>query len=737
MSRKPILANKEDANFREALKLYDGKQYKKALKLVEQNLKKNNSHAESLALKGCIFHNTGSKPEAEAYIKKAVAKEPNNYLVDHLAGIYYRLVNRYEDAAKWFKASVDNGSPNKQILRDLSLMQAQIRDYKGLVDSRQAYLESQPAFRANWTGLAVAQYMHKDYNNAVLTLQKIEDIITAHLNETDMYEQSECVLLKNYIIAEAGNHQRALEQLEKDDAQIRDRSAFLEYKARYLLLLNREKEASVIYRRLLQRNPDNVHYYQLLETALGSASKGAAVRLQLYDKLASFYPRSDPPQFIPLTFLASSSDEFEKRARVYILGQLKRGVPSAFVNVKPLYKNKKKLAVIQKIVEEFYEKEVPSLIPTVKVWTHYFLAQHYLYLKDLTQAQHHIEAAIDHSPTLVELYIVKARVFKHKKLLEEASAIMEEGRKLDLQDRFINSKATKYFLRADKVDEAINTISLFTKLDADAVNGCKDLHLMEVNWVLVESAEAYARIAARAQTKLNTLTEADEEYADVLENVETYKGLALKRFHAVFEKFDGFFEDQADFHSYCMRKGTPRDYIDMLRWEDHIHSTPIYVRALKGLAQLYWGIYHQQQVQPEEKDQKKTKKKKKSKNVKRLAELIAKVESKKDDADPLGAKLLADLTSNANGPVLDLLSVYVKQLTVEAPRYQTTWQLAFDLYKETGKYVLAVQAAKSLDKIVAGSGKRLGPLLLEKARGDETANPAIVKVVEKSLEQFT
>lgn len=41
---------------------------------------------------------------------------------------------------------------------------------------------------------------------------------------------------------------------------------------------------------------------------------------------------------------------------------------------------------------------------------------------------------------------------------------MDSARKLDLQDRFINTKATKYFLRADKVKEAQDTIGLFTKV---------------------------------------------------------------------------------------------------------------------------------------------------------------------------------------------------------------------------------------------------------------------------------
>lgn len=759
----PILANKEDANFREALKLYDGKQYKKALKLIDANLKKNSNHAESLALKGCLNYHLGHKSEAESYILKAVGKEPNNYLVDHLAGIYYRTIENYPEAAKWFKATVDNGSPNKQILRDLAFMQSQTRDYKNLKDSRQAYLESQPGYRANWTAVAVAHHLNGDYNSAVSTLVKIEDIIKDHLTDADRYEQSECALYKNSIISEAGEYQRALDHLAKDDDQIKDRLSVMEYKAKYYMLLGNNKEAALIYRQLLKRNPDNVHYYNLLEISLGTTSKSANFRLKLYEKLSKFYPRSDPPKFLPLTFLPSTNENFEIKAKEYIVEQLKRGVPSTFVNVKPLYKNKKKSAIIERLVLDFHDNQAPKEIPTVILWTKYFLAQHFLYKRELGLATKYIDEALEHSPTLVELYIVKARVVKHQGKLLDASEFMEEGRKLDLQDRFINSKSTKYLLRSNQVNEAIDTISLFTKLDDDSPNGCKDLHLMQVNWVLIESAEAYTRIYKEYELELKNLAKPDpitEEYqaaeADLSDNIEIYKGLALKRFHSVINNFKTFYDDQFDFHSYCMRRGTPRDYVQTLKWEDKIHSTPIYVRAVKGLANIYWEIEAQQQLQKKldsmaaasgvavgkaKKTNKNKKKKAKSTNLKKKADLISKVESEKEDPDPLGAKLLSDLVNNSNGQVLDLLLVYIKQLTTEADNYMITWEMAYALYKSRGKYVLASQALKNLNKILASNGelklKSIGTKvveLLNTSNTDKNNIPAIAKVVEKSLE---
>ncbi|KAF3989288.1 hypothetical protein FT663_02835 [Candidozyma haemuli var. vulneris] len=739
--RKPIFANKEDANAREALKLYESKQYKKALKLVDQNLKKNSSHAESLALKGCCNFYLGHKSEAEPYIIKATSKDSGNYLVDHLAGIYYRSIDNYPEAAKWFKAAVDNGSPNTLLLRDLSLLQSQVRDFKNLKDSRQRFLESQPGYRANWTAVAVAHHLDKDYDACVSTLAKIENIIKDHLQEQDRYEQNECVLYKSNVIAEAGNYARALEDLENDKAEIRDMTSYMEYKAKYLMLLGQQKEASVIYRQLLQRNPDDVGYYNLLETCLGTVGGPVETRLALYDKLAKFYPRSDPAQYLPLTFLPAAHPEFEKRATSYITSQLKRGVPATFVNVKPLYRNKKKIAVIQKIVEEFLANEVSKLNPTVFVWVSYFLSQHYLYLGNLDLAMDHVQRALDHSPTLVELYILKARVTKHLGKLEEAKDIMEEGRSLDLQDRFVNSKAAKYLLRANHVDKAIEVVSLFTKLDETAVNGLKDLHTMQANWVLVESAEAYQRLYEQKLSEIKALAEdtPHSEVAELVDSADIYRGLALKRFLAIVKVFKTFNSDQFDFHSYCMRRGTPRDYVDTLKWEDKLHSTPIYVRAMRGLFKLYWEIYNESKTDLQNGDVKssKNKKAKKSKplNVKKKSEMIAKVESEKDDADPLGAKLLQDLKTSDH--LFKDMEKYVTQLTSEADGYRCTWELAFDLHIEDAKYVLALQALKNLAKLASPKAPKVEQrkkVLQEALANDTSANAAIVKVVQKGLE---
>ena len=45
-------------------------------------------------------------------------------------------------------------------------------------------------------------------------------------------------------------------------------------------------------------------------------------------------------------------------------------------------------------------------------------------------------------------------------------------------------------------------------------------------------------------------------------------------------------EDQFDFHSYCVRKGTLRAYVSMLRCEDNLYGHAAYGKAAAGAVQV-------------------------------------------------------------------------------------------------------------------------------------------------------
>lgn len=50
--------------------------------------------------------------------------------------------------------------------------------------------------------------------------------------------------------------------------------------------------------------------------------------------------------------------------------------------------------------------------PTVHLWLLYFAASHFYQKRDLEMALTYLKKAIEHTPTVVDLYVLKAKVYK-------------------------------------------------------------------------------------------------------------------------------------------------------------------------------------------------------------------------------------------------------------------------------------------------------------------------------------
>lgn len=166
-------------------------------------------------------------------------------------------------------------------------------------------------------------------------------------------------------------------------------------------------------------------------------------------------------------------------ARKYIQDGLTRGIPSLFSDIKGLYVDTKKQEAIEEIVEDLKSKFASEATnghaidettdhttepPTTYLWTLYFLAQHYSHLNRLNLALSILDVALTHTPTLPELHTCRARALKRAGDPLGALQNIEEARKLDGQDRFLNTKAAKYHLRADLSEEAQIIFGMFTKV---------------------------------------------------------------------------------------------------------------------------------------------------------------------------------------------------------------------------------------------------------------------------------
>ncbi len=79
------------------------------------------------------------------------------------------------------------------------------------------------------------------------------------------------------------------------------------------------------------------------------------------------------------------------------------------------------------------------------------------------KALNFVNKAIEHTPTVIELYIHKAKIYQRLGDHEKAAQLTEEARNLDLADRYLNAHSSKYLLKANKIKEANENMVLFSK----------------------------------------------------------------------------------------------------------------------------------------------------------------------------------------------------------------------------------------------------------------------------------
>ncbi|KAL3138957.1 hypothetical protein ABBQ32_005768 [Trebouxia sp. C0010 RCD-2024] len=723
MSGKPdtqTLPGKEAGLFRQLIRHYETKQYKKGIKAADQILKKFPEHGESLSMKGLILNCQEHKEEAFVLARKGLTMDMKSHVCWHVYGLLYRGDRNYTEAIKCYKNALRLDKENFQIMRDLALLQIQMRDIPGYVETRQQLLQLKSNAKGHWLGFAVAHHLNGNHALAVQILEAFEQTQEG-VPDNEQYEQSEMVMYKAMILREGGELEQALDLLQTHKDEIKDQLGNEETQAGILLDLGRPSQAEEIYRHMLQFNPDNYKYHQglrralnLLPDAAGNLSDDQREQLsQLYDGLQAQYPRSSAARRIPLDFKVGQA--FRDAADEYVRKFLDNGVPSLFSDLKPLYRDQQKGEALGELFTRINEsleatgsfpplggeqgnEALPQAQGQAHVWTMFQLAQHYDMQGRTGDALGMLDRCIQHSPSLLELYTVQCRILKHAGDPEGAAAAADKARSMDLADRFVNCQAAKWQFRAGQIEQAERTAAMFTK-DGDQAN---NLHDMQCMWYEIE--------CGRAHLQRHNL------------------GKALKMFLHVFKHFEDFQEDQFDFHTYCLRKMTLRTYVEMLRMEDEVYHHMYYSKAAWGSIQAYLLLLDQpdkdaKSAAEEEArlaglsvdDRKKHKQKQKKEEGRRVKEEEAKAakakreqdakekenkekgkkgpDKKEKDPDPEGKHLAA--TKDPLGEATKL----VQQLKQYAGDRMQTHLLAFEVYIRKGRLLLSLQAVKRALKL--------------------------------------
>ena len=115
-----------------------------------------------------------------------------------------------------------------------------------------------------------------------------------------------------------------------------------------------------------------------------------------------------------------------------------------------------------------------------------------------------LKQCILHTPTAIDMYCKRSKLLKKQGNVARAAGsplaalchcrngssdltplfcssveTMDECRLLDLQDRYLNNKTTKYLLRNDEMERAMATIAMFTKHEGDSQ---KILYDLQCSW---------------------------------------------------------------------------------------------------------------------------------------------------------------------------------------------------------------------------------------------------------------
>ena len=141
------LPPKEASHFRNVVRCYEEKQYKRGIKAADLILKKHAKHGDTMAMKALILNAQGKTEEAFALGKEALTADMKSHICWHVYGLLYRANKNFEEAIKAYKFALRLEPDSPQIQRDLAILQVQMRDYAGYIQSRTAMLKARPALR--------------------------------------------------------------------------------------------------------------------------------------------------------------------------------------------------------------------------------------------------------------------------------------------------------------------------------------------------------------------------------------------------------------------------------------------------------------------------------------------------------------------------------------------------------------------------------------------------------------
>ena len=571
------MVDTNNPEFQMALKEFDAKRYEKVEKLCDRMISKNPKDDQALALKGLNYYFL-QKPElGEQILKQALKANFKSPVAWHFYAIFHKEKGNYSQAMKSYNKALNFAPTNFNIIRDLSYMQLYLRQLDSFVQTCKLGVENKPGMLINWVTLAFSYSLVKDYKSALAALNSVEKLGKETLKKNDIHELK---LFNAMIQSKDKKYEEAMNYLIHFKSELIDKPMVYDMIVQNAIKAKKYNIGLDYCTKALNLNPDNINlilYYFIMKINQNDFQpktyndllniqenyKYLKDMTEVLSELKNNYPKSKIIKNLELSF--SQNEEFEKKFENYFINQLEITIPSIFINIQFIYKlQPHKIKIIQKILDK-YNANIKSSskindnldLPIHVAWIYFYEAQHYLFLSELEEAINYINVAIDITPSVIEFYMVAAKIFKHSYMIDNYILAYDKARMLDVGDRYLNAKTAKIYLRSGDIEKNSELMKEFVSDPLTEEN----IKFTETLWYLNECGGAFL-------IKKNIIR---SHYC----------------FRNVINVFLAIIKDQVDFYNFCLRRNMLKDLYHTIVFLNGIAKNKYVIQALIKIDIIY------------------------------------------------------------------------------------------------------------------------------------------------------
>lgn len=367
----------------------------------------------------------------------------------------------------------------------------------------------------------------------------------------------------------------------------------------------------------------------------------------------------------------SSSDieYFKKLVRADFVKAVRKILPSYFQSIKELYHCNIKVKAFETILLDSleqlektnrFEGETKEETPHSQMFVMYLLSHHYKQVGQFEKALEYCEKTEEYCPTFVEVYILKAKIYKKLGNYEAAASTLKENHTIDKADRYLTNITAKYLLLNNQIQEGDDCFKSFVYQAAQVE---KSIHNLQKSFYEIWLGKAYIR-----QRKW---------------------GRGLRQFKFVFQHVNEIVEDQLEFFQYMLRKTSLVSLAEVVKFNTETFFSDF--RLVKGLGYLLkYGIRHERNLPVEEGKIKAIVAADPSEDEKKLKKALEKrdrtgvITCDKELAEDLDLEGKKTLESGGL-PLAQAAQMLFKTQTEDPSLKRLAWSSLFDYYFEKSK----------------------------------------------------